>query len=81
MQHEVCNEVQSAGRAYLVLAHLKVTERLTCDSRESGLKFIVHKILWEILFRRNNFYIGNTRCRGSDEESEVCFDSLVKAHL
>ena len=42
-------------------------------------KFIDHKILWEILFRRQNFDIGNTRCRGNDEESEVCFDSLVKA--
>ena len=80
MQQEVCNEVQSTGRRYLLLAHFQVTERLTCDSRESGLKkFIDHKILWEILFRKKNFDIGNTRCRRSDEESEVCFDSLVKA--
>lgn len=80
MQYQVCNEVLSTGRRYLSLAHFQITESLTCDSRESGLKkFIDHKILWEILFRRRNFDIGNTRCRGNDEESEVCFDSLVKA--
>ena len=60
MKHEACNEAQSIGRSYLVLAHLQVTEGFIRDSGECGLKSVDHGVLQEILFRRKIHEIDTT---------------------